>query len=91
MVDASRDVSDGYERSVAMTREQLDNLKVGDEVSVYSYNRDGKLMWIPATVCNVYECTDGSRFSHGGIHSVYARVDGFFEALEPARTNKKGA
>ena len=70
-----------------MTRKEMDKLNVGDkiEVKVYNTTKD-EYEWIPTTVTNVYESTDGGKFAHGGYYSVWAKVNGFTECLTPELT-----
>lgn len=70
-----------------MKRAEMDKLNVGDVVEVKTYNTTTeKYEWIKTTVSNIYECTDGGRFAHGGKYSVYAKVNGFTECLDAELT-----
>lgn len=55
-----------------VTRREMDAFKVGDRFKyrVYSCER-GKYVTVTAKVTNIYECTSGERFAHGGYHSVW--------------------
>ena len=66
-----------------MTREEMDQLNVGDKVEVKTYNTTTEeYEWIPAIVSQVLVCSDGGKFAHGGYHSVSAKVNGFTEILD---------
>ena len=70
-----------------MTREEMDQLNVGDKVEVKTYNTTTEeYEWIPAIVSQVLVCSNGEKFAHGGYCSVWAKVNGFTEALDPALT-----
>lgn len=70
-----------------MTRKEMDQLNVGDKVEVKIYNTTTeKYEWIPAIVSQVLVCSDRGKFAHGGCCSVWAKVNGFTEALDPELT-----
>lgn len=70
-----------------MTRNEMDQLKIGDKVEVRTYNTtEEEYEWIPTKVSQVLVCSDGGRFAHGGYHSVCAKVKGFTETLTPELT-----
>ena len=70
-----------------MTREEMDQLNVGDKVEVRKYNTTTEdYEWILAIISQVLVCSDGGKFAHGGFHSVLAKVNGFTETLDPALT-----
>lgn len=70
-----------------MLRSDMDKLNVGDKIEVRRYNIVNEdYEWIPTIVTNIYVCTDGGRFAHGGYHSVYANINGFTECLDPHNT-----
>lgn len=72
-----------------MTRNEMDQLKVGDKVEVRTYNTtEEEYEWIPTEVSRVLVCTDGGKFLHGGYHSVEAKIKGFTETLSPELTRR---
>lgn len=62
-----------------VSRREMDTFEVGDRFKyrVWSCDR-GRYVTVTARVVNVYECTDGGRFAHGGYHSVWIqyKIDG---------------
>ena len=70
-----------------MTRAEMDKLNVGDKVEIKTYNTTmEEYEWIPAIVSQVLVCSDGGKFAHCGYCSVWAKVNGFPEALDPELT-----
>lgn len=54
-----------------MKRAEVDKLKVGDVIKYRAYSLwDDDYKIVDAKVTNVYECTSGGTFAHGGKHSV---------------------
>lgn len=72
-----------------MTRKEMDQLNVGDKVEVRKYNTTTEeYVWITAIVSQVFVCSDGKKFAHGGYHSVSEKVNGFTETLDSELTRK---